>query len=406
MELWQWIEKAPSPYHAQALLIEQLQSMDWGPNHRLQLEKMGHGGLLAWVLPHKPMRQFKFALAHTDSPTLRVKSKMQSRAAGFAQLNLEVYGGTLYNSWLDRDLGLAGMVAYEVQGKVVEKLVRLELGMRIPQLAIHLDRGVNQDGLKLNAQLHLSAIFGSEDLQFQELLLQHCPGADGVLAVDLLAYDQQKPCLGGMKDEYIYSARLDNLASCHAILEAVRQVELPTQQALGLGFFHHEEVGSETLEGARSMKMARSFEAICAGYGMDYAQTERVRDQSRALSLDMAHGLHPNYQDRHDPHHQPLCGKGAVLKSNANQRYATDLRSAAELRLLAKRHQLALQDFHARGDLGCGSTVGPGFASLLGVSTADVGAPMLSMHSAREMMAVSDHLQTISLIQKFFENQD
>jgi aspartyl aminopeptidase len=355
------------------------------------------------VLRSTTPQRFHLVGAHTDSPHLRLKPRAAYHCEGCRQLGVEVYGGVLLNSWLDRDLGLAGTV-FDRHGE--EHLVRIHRPLaRVPQLAIHLDRQVNENGLKLNAQTNLAPIWGlagsGEPAQQLNTLVADAIGvrADDILSHDLSLYDLTPSAIGGADGDLIFAPRLDNLASCHAGLQALIAAADGNNEVVPvLACFDHEEVGSQSATGAEGPLLATVLERIALELGLSRSRFLAQLAGSLMISADMAHAVHPNYADRHEPRHKPLLGQGPVLKSNHNQRYATSVASAAAIRRLAANAAIPLQDFVARTDLGCGSTIGPITASNLGIAVADVGTPMLSMHSARECAATADHAPFIALM--------
>ena len=363
--------------------------------------------------------KFKIALAHTDFPTLKISPNPDSVSAGVCTLHTEVYGSPLYTSWLDRDLGYAGMLAYvdAADAKTLKtKLFRGEKLFRIPQLAVHLNRNVNQDGLKVNPQIDFNALWSgassprsaeSEKNLFVKALEKELPAGARLVDFDVQLFDAQPANRGGFNDEWIYSGRLDNLSSCHAIAEAIVTAESSENDCLVACFFNNEEVGSTTREGAAGnflksvldevfAKMPHTSKRACERPHTSYLA------ESIALSIDMAHAEHPNHTEKHEPNHAPLLGKGIVLKANAQKRYASDLMSSAQLRLLCEQAGIPLQVFITRNDMPCGSTVGPTISANLGIPTVDIGEPMLSMHSIREMMAASDHADMIKLVETLY----
>ena len=412
-DLLAFIDASPCPWFAADTLVEELTEAgfrqldltvpgwDLGPG-RWYVRR--EAAVIAFVLraPTRP-RCFHLVGAHTDSPHLRLKPRPAFAAEGCLQLGVEVYGGALHNSWLDRDLGLAGTVHLAGGGI---RTVRIDQPLaRVPQLAIHLDRRVNEEGLKLNAQQHLAPIWGlvngrDPEGEFRALLA----GAAGIeaneiLGHDLSLYDLTPARRGGVRNELVFAGRLDNLASCHAGVMALIAAADGTSEVMPvLACFDHEEVGSESRSGASGELLGGILERILLELGGDRRVYLAALAGSFLLSADMAHAAHPSFPERHEPRHKPRLGAGPVLKSNSNQRYATSAASAARVRALALVADVPLQDFVARTDLGCGSTIGPACAANLGVAVADLGTPMLSMHSARECAAVADHGAYVRLL--------
>jgi aspartyl aminopeptidase len=421
LDLCRFINAAPCAAHAADELCRQLDAagyaaLDLGaPRWELapgRYRVRRGASVVAWVVrAHKPHRYLLIG-AHTDSPHLQLKPRAPFANEGCLQLGVEVYGGALLNSWLDRDLGLAGTVA-TADGQ--ERSVRIHRPLaRVPQLAIHLDRRINDDGLKLNQQQHLAPIWGLAADGDQKDAAQKDPAkafldllaaAAGVAPRDLVAhtlalYDLAPAILGGADDAFIFAGRLDNLASCHAALCALLAADAGGDaRALPLiACLDHEEVGSTSDGGADGVFLATVLERLALGLGLDRGAHLAALAGGLMLSADMAHACHPNYADRHEPRHKPILGQGPVLKRNASQRYATTAATAGAVARLARAAGVGLQDFVTRSDLGCGSTIGPLAAARLGIAVADLGCPMLSMHSARECAATADHAGYVRLL--------
>lgn len=357
------------------------------------------GTLVAWALPdqHRPHDGFRIVGAHTDSPNLRLKPRPDFERAGYRQLGVEAYGGALLASWLNRDLGVSGRVAVRREGNgVLLKLLRVDRPVcSIPQLAIHLDREVNTKGLVVDAQHHLSPIWGignGEQGDFESLVAAELGViAEDVLGWDLMLHDLTPASLLGRDHELIASARLDNLASCWAAVEGMLDV-LPRQDGPVplVCLFDHEEIGSNSDRGAGSSLLSVLLERIVLARGGDREALHRAMARSACLSADMAHATHPNYADKHDPRHQVVLNEGPVLKVNASVRYATDAPGIALVARAAEDAKVPLQRFAMRSDLPCGSTIGPTVAARLGVTTVDIGMPQLAMHAAREYAGSHD----------------
>ncbi len=412
--LCRFIDDAPSPRHAARSIVDALAAAGYRPldlsEPRWELAPGGWyvargASVVAFRLRRAaPPRRVAAVGAHTDSPHLRLKPRAPYASEGCLQLGVEVYGGALFNSWLDRDLGLAGAVFTE---DGAAHLARIHKPLaRVSQLAIHLDRKVNDEGVKLNPQLHLAPMWGlaregDGAKEFADLVARAAGVApEAVVGTDLSLYDVTPAALGGARDEFVFAARLDNLASCHAGLAA-----LLASGASGdaevlpvLACFDHEEVGSASVYGADGTLLGVVLERAVDALGGSRAQYLAMLASSLMVSADMAHAAHPNYADRHEPRHKPTLGGGVVLKSNHNQRYGTSGETYARLKGVARRADVALQDFVTRTDIGCGSTIGPITASRLGMPVVDLGAPMLSMHSARECMAADDHARYVALL--------
>lgn len=407
-DLLDFLHSSPSPYHAVDSAIQRLAAAGFAelllaaPWPELApgryYVRRGDSSLVAFVIPPGRAAFFRLLGAHTDSPNLRLKTHAVYAKEGYGQLGVEVYGGVLLNSWLDRDLGLAGRVMVQTPAGVDSRLVRLDRPLaRVPQLAIHLDREVNDKGLVLHRQEHLAPIWTQGSVELGDLLALVGDSlgvrGDEILAHDLMLYDLTAPTLAGRRDEFLLSARLDDLAMCHAsitaLVEAAPRLEAPGAIAVA-ALFDHEEVGSTSAQGAASAMLPQILERVAAARGADRAELLRMLASSLCLSIDMAHAVHPNYAERHEARHKPQLNGGPVIKVNSQQRYATSARGVAELVRLGRANDLPLQHYIHRTDLPCGSTIGPITSSLLGMDTVDLGNPMLSMHSAREMAGAKD----------------
>ena len=396
LDLCRFIDSSPSPYHAVEEVVLRLTAAGFTesgqdeepPAPGRHLVRSG-GALVAWAdegrSPDAPLR---IVGAHTDSPNLRLKPKPDRSAAGCRQVGVEVYGGALLNSWLDRDLGFSGRLVVRSDDGVHVVLVRDDRPVaRIPQLAVHLDRGVNDKGLVLNPQVHLSPVLGAGTAQDGDFATMAAVAAgvdpDEVLAFDVMFHDLTPSRLVGIREDMVSAPRIDNLLSCHAGTEAL----IATAEGHGpvpvLALFDHEEVGSVSSTGAAGPLLERTLRRFV---GLD----ARPVGDSLVLSVDGAHATHPNYPDRHDPEHRILLDGGPVLKFNARERYATDAIGAGIVRLAAEQAGVELQSFVSRSDMSCGSTIGPATAAVLGMRTVDLGVAQLAMHSAREICGSTD----------------
>jgi len=407
-DLLRFIQASPTPYHAVESALALLaaagfsrldEASSWKHLAPGRYAVARGGAVVAFVLPPGPVRGFRVVGAHTDSPNLRLKPRPEYAKAGYHQAGVEVYGGALLNSWLDRDLGLAGRVVLRRGEQLETRLLRVDRPIaRVPQLAIHLDREVNDRGLVLHRQEHLPPVLGLTGADAPAGLRALCaaelqvdPG--DLLSFDLMFHDLTAPAVGGLSGEFIFSARLDNQAMCHAALRAL--IEAAPQAAEGAplpvaALFDHEEVGSNSAAGAGAPLLPVIFERLVLAAGGDRDDLHAALARSLCVSADMAHAVHPNYPDRHEARHRPALNAGPVIKVNSQQRYATCGRTASLFEDLCRRHGVPVQYYAHRTDLPCGSTIGPITATLLGIPTVDVGNPMLSMHSAREMAGTAD----------------
>ncbi len=413
------LEAAPTPYHAVARARDALAEAgfrDVDPAEALSDAPGPYvmsraGGLIAWI-QQPEHRGFTVVGAHTDSPNLRVKTHADVTSAGVNQIGVEIYGGVLLNSWLDRGLGLAGRVSLRADGPGSEVETRLVLDdrpiMLVPQLAIHLDRDVVSSGLKLDPQRHLAPMWAldagaSDDAESDAgegtdpgLLRRHVASLldvdpKRILAWDLMAFDTQAPSVIGRDGDLFSSGRIDNLLSSFCGVHALTPlVDRSLDRTPVLALYDHEEIGSSSATGAAGSLLATMLERIAGAEGASRADFLAALNRSIVISADGAHATHPNYPDRHEPSHRIALNKGVVIKRNANQRYATDAESEGFVVAACEDAGVPLQYYIHRNDLPCGSTIGPITAARLGVSTVDIGAPQLAMHSARETAGVAD----------------
>jgi aspartyl aminopeptidase len=413
-----YVDASPSPFHAVATSAGLLESagfrrldeaQEW-PSERGRFYTTRGGSLVAWTTEHAsgPGAPMRVVGAHTDSPNLRIKPRPDLARAGWQLLGVEVYGGALVNSWLDRDLGLSGRVTVRDGDALVPRLLRVDDPiLRVSQLAIHLDRSVRDDGLTLNPQQHLTPHWGLGDQpgDFTAYVAEQLgTRPEDVLAWDLMTHDLTPSRRIGRDRELVAAPRLDNLATSYAATRAlVAAADVPparpTTQAIVL--FDHEEVGSMSERGAFSQLFPTVVERIVGQLGGGRDAMHRSLASTVIASGDMAHATHPNYADRHEPQHTIAMNGGPVLKINTNLRYATDSVGAAAFRAAGQQAGVPVQEFVTRSDLPCGSTVGPMTAASAGATTVDFGAPTLSMHSIRELAGATDQAMYAACLASF-----
>ena len=405
-ELLAHLDASPTPFHAVELVAGRLDragfarldpGSPWSPEAaRGSSYVMRDGAVVAWVggTGERPGRG-RFIGAHTDSPCLRVRPNPDSGGLGYRQVSVEVYGSPILATWADRDLGLAGRVVVRTGGGTEARLFRTDHAvLRVPLLAIHLDRDANE-GLRLDRQQHLQPVWALGDPRPGDVAawLGSLVGAapEDVLAWDASAFDLQPAALVGKDHELLTSARLDNQVSCFGALEALLARHADAHGDLAVvALFDHEEVGSATATGADGAWLAQVLERRALAAGDDRATWLEDLATSQMLSADMAHAVHPNYPERHEPGHRVRLGGGPVVKHNENARYATTATGSAAFEQACTAAGVPVQHYSHHGSLPCGSTIGPLTAAGLAVDTVDVGAPMLSMHSVREVMASAD----------------
>ncbi len=396
------IDESPTPYHAVATAVRELEAAGFSdaapgeaPTVGSQYLRRG-GALVAWTVAehHNAGSPARVVGAHTDSPNLRIKPQPDAGSGPWRQLGVEIYGGALLNSWLDRDLGLAGRVVVRSADGPTTRLVRDNRPLlRIPQLAIHLDREINDKGLLLNRQRHMAPIWAIGDGPSFGSYLAELAEVDesDVVSYDVMAHDTTPSALTGLDEQFFAAPRIDNLLSCFVGVDALLAASsAPGSSIPMLCLFDHEEVGSVSTAGAASPLLGDVLDRIGAALGGDLESRAASRAASLVVSADGAHATHPNYADRHEPDHQIAVNAGPVLKINANQRYATDAETAAVFTLACEAAEVPMQRFVNRTDLACGSTIGPISAGQLGIPVVDAGCAQLAMHSAREMAGSHD----------------
>ena len=433
--LRRFLDESPTPFHAVANASVRLREagyrwVDEGTSWR-SAGKPGKyfftrndSSLVAVNFNRAPAEHgFRVVGGHTDSPCLKVKPNAITHNNGYAKLAVEVYGGALLNPWFDRGLGLAGRVTLlTTAGKLENHLITIDRPIAfIPSLAIHLDRDVNENR-SINKQKELPAVLcrvstktpaakspmaespGPPD--FNEFLKAQLKRqyrrltVSKILAFELCLYDCQRAEIVGLENEFIASARLDNLLSCYAGLEALLAANDKTNNVLVLN--DHEEVGSTSAGGAEGPFLHGVLLRLCG----DEATLARALSHAMLVSADNAHGVHPNYADKHEPGHQPLLNGGPVIKVNSNQRYATNSETAALFGRVCERNNLPFQTVVVRSDMACGTTIGPITAARLGIRTVDIGVPQLGMHSIRELAGAADQPTLTAALKGFYEAAD
>ena len=402
--LFSWLDESPTPFH----VVQTARTILSGHGFSMQtsfaepLATRGYfsvdGALIAWTVGDKAA-PIRIVGAHTDSPNFRVQPRPDVHTTGWSQIGVEIYGGVLVNSWLDRDLGIAGRV---IDNNGNETLFNIDSPLaRIPQLAIHLDREVNERGLLLDRHQHTVPVWGVKTPLFMEWLSEIC-GITNISAFDAHLYDVQKATLLGVDSSLIASGRLDNQLSCWAAVTSLLHHNSSNTCIAILN--DHEEVGSESATGAAGPLLETFIRVLAEQHGLSQGQLHSLISSSWCMSADNAHAVHPNYRERHESKHAPLPNQGVALKLNGNQRYATSARGASFLTSMAERNNIPLQTFVSRNNMPCGSTIGPITATKLGIEAIDVGVPQLSMHSAREMCGADDPKNLLDLMSAFYRS--
>lgn len=422
-DLLQFIDASPSPWHAVHTIEQRLLAQGFTRLHETQRWQLDTGGchyvvrdgasIVAFKVGQKPLAETGFRMigAHTDSPGLRLKTNAAHASDGMVRLGVEIYGGPILATFTDRDLSLAGRVNIRTAAGFEARLVKFDSPLvRLPNLAIHMNREVNEQGLKLNKQTELPLLFGiaNEKQPAREQFLAHLAAALGVSVADILTYelnvfDTQPGTFWGAEQEFIANSQLDNLASCHAALTAMLATNKPASTTI-CAFFDHEEVGSESAAGAGGSFAYDVIERISICLGLDEEAQHCAAAHSFFISADMAHAYQPNFPNAYEPNHRVMVNAGPVIKTNSNQRYSTNADTAARFMTLCESVGVPCQNYTHRTDLGCGSTIGPIIASRLGVASVDVGSPMWAMHSLRESAGVQDVGHMITVMKAAFSS--
>lgn len=422
-DLIDFIDASPSPWHAVSSVRSRLESAGFTELHetdawQLQVGQSyyvtrGDASIIAFNLGKQALTEtgLRIVGAHTDSPGLRLKPKAAFASNGLVRIGVEVYGGPILATFTDRDLSIAGRVCVRSADGHLLKLIKFDKPlMRLPNLAIHMNREVNDKGLLLNKQNELPLLFSEDEAgvaaeqQFLNVIAKQL-GVEisDILTFELNVFDTQKGSFWGAQEEFIADSQLDNLASCHAALSALLATNNPETTSV-CALFDHEEVGSESATGASGSFLADVIKRIMACADLNQEQHLRTLAQSFFISADMAHAYHPNFPNAYEPCHHVMVNKGPVIKMNANQRYASNADTAARFISLCQRAGVPYQQYAHRTDLGCGSTIGPIVASGLGIATVDVGSPMWAMHSLRESAGVLDQHYMSAVLREFYQS--
>lgn len=422
-DLLDFIDASPSPWHAVDTAVKRLSKQGYSALDESQAWQLkaglgyyvvrGGASIIAFHMGQKKPNETGFRLvgAHTDSPGLRLKPKAAYATDDLIRIGVEVYGGPILATFTDRDLSVAGRISLRSKNGFDLRLVKLDQPMlRLPNLAIHMNREVNDKGLLLNKQTELPLIFGqceagvdAEQAFLSQLAQSANANAADILSFELNVFDTQKGSFWGANLAFIANSQLDNLASCHAALSALLATEKPLATTV-CALFDHEEVGSESATGASGSFLSDVLQRISSSQQLDDDARLQAMARSFLISADMAHAYHPNHPSAYEPCHHVLVNHGPVIKTNANHRYASNAESSARFMQLCEAAGVPYQQYAHRSDLGCGSTIGPIVAANLGVPSVDVGSPMWAMHSLRESAGVLDHAYMIAVLSVLYNS--
>jgi len=420
-DLKSFLNNSPTSWHAALEIGNRLALKEFIPlneNEKWHLEQgkkyfvQRGGSLCAFILPTMKPECALILGSHTDSPSLKIKPNPLILTENMITIGVEVYGSPLLTSWLNRDLAIAGrIVVSDKEGNLEEKLIFIDdAPLIIPQLAIHLDREVNEKGVILNKQDHLAAIAclqgKPESSAYLEKVIRRQHFFNALISYDLFLVPMEESRFIGHEGEMLASHRLDNLASAHASVVALVSAKSPLPHTLQMGlFWDHEEIGSSTSEGALSPFGEDLLKRISFCLNLNDEEFFLLKHRSFALSIDMAHAFNPNYSHKHEINHRPLLGKGIVIKFNANQKYVSNAPQIAIIIEACHKLNLPFQNYVARSDMISGSTIGPLFSATTGIRTLDIGCAQLSMHATREIISCADHLGMCQLLTYLLEHQ-
>ena len=412
----QFLDKSPSAFHATANTCKILQDagyqqLDEASHWQLKPGKgyfvtRNQSSVIAFQYHGKTTGGFRLVTGHTDSPAPKLKLAGASFSNGSVRVPVQLYGGDIHTSWLDRPLGVAGRIAFlDAKNQPKTALVNIDRPIAvIPNLAIHLNHGVN-NGLALNPQSQMAALFGGKSIE--DLIDEFAKAAKQkiatILDAELFLYDIQPATIVGLDNSLISSPRLDNLTSCHAAICGLLDAK-PRGVTPVIFLADNEEIGSRTPQGAMSTYLHTIMDRITLAAKDTQEDTYRAMAASSMLSIDSAHAIHPNYPEKHDSAYAPKMNQGIVVKHNADFKYATTSETATRFRALCKKHGIKLQDFVNRSDMPCGSTIGPTCAAELGVPGLDIGSALWAMHSCREIGGLKDHEDLIKAAQAFLSD--
>lgn len=417
LDLLDYLDESVSMYHSTLATKERLEENGF---KELKLEEnwelksgdkyyliVNNSTVIAFVVGKDKKSGFRIVGAHTDSPTFKIKENPTIKKEGYLQLNTEVYGGPLLNTWYDRPLSIAGRVFIKGESAHKPKVELLNIDedlLTIPSLAIHMQSMEERKGQAPNPQNHLLPILGlGDDFDINDLITEYLDiNKEDILCHDLFLYNREPANIFGNNAEFFQSGKIDNLGMMYAGLTALLQAEESENTQIFVGF-DNEEIGSSTLQGAASAMFRDVLKKISLSLGNEELDFINQIYESYMISADQAHAIHPNYLEKSDPTNKPKLNQGPVIKDSARKSYATDGFGRAVLENIAKENDISLQYFHNRSDMRGGSTIGAIIETNTGIRNIDIGNPMLAMHSAREMAGIQDQIDMIKLMKGFFE---
>lgn len=416
-ELFDFINRSPSPYHAidnlRAYLLENgYEELAEKERWDMRIQEGGkyfttrnYSSIIAFEIPEKEcFPGFNITAAHSDSPTFKIKEISEMKAEGnYTKLNVENYGGMIMSTWFDKPLSIAGRVIAKSGDGIKSILVNIDRDFCvIPNLAIHMNREIN-NGYKFNAQKDMLPLIGNENACLADIIAKEAGiDKDDILSSDLFLYNRQKGCFVGEDEEFIMSPKLDDLQCAFSEMKAL--VESDKSDSIKVSaVFDNEEVGSGTKQGACSTFLFDTLSRI--NYALGGSQEDFIRrlSDSFMVSCDNAHAVHPNYPEKMDPTNKNYLNKGLVIKFNANQKYTTDGISSALFKRICERADAPYQTFHNRSDMAGGSTLGNLSNAHVSLNTVDIGIPQLAMHSSCETAGAKDTYDTVKALKEFFE---
>lgn len=416
-DLLSFLDESPTAFQASLAISGRLENAGFTPLDEAKAWKLEPGGkyylqragtaIMAFVIGSEApaVSGYQIAASHIDSPALKLKPRSLKTEMGTTRIGVEVYGGPIISTWLDRELGIAGRVTIKAGTDIKSIPVQLKEPVAIiPNAAIHVNRNINSDFV-YNAQTHLQAILGTgNDIGnplLSALAMELDLDLENIREMELFFYDLATASLAGTDQSMVISGRLDNLAMTHAILEAILQTNTPHSTCLA-AFFDHEEIGSGTMQGADSSFLQEVLERIGISQNQSREEQLRAMHSSFLISADMAHAFHPSYPEKYDRDYAPQMNQGPVIKINGNYRYTSTSESSLRFAELCQAAGCTAQKFMVRSDTPCGSTVGPRVSALLGIQSVDIGNPMWAMHSIRETCGSKDHIALINTLIRYF----